>query len=282
MNKLIITIILSSAIFASCQQQPQAVEFNSIQAHQAVMLDSTLSSKSPLCEVSVDMQMLSSQDEYQDSVCRCINAEIFDNIFNNRQHISPQQLIEKYVADMIDEYNTATRADYHHYIETITDTQYVDDDDEDITKESFSHTSDIKSKAIMGYEDMILVYEVERMVYNGGAHPVSAHTYLNFNIYNGRRIRIEDIIRDGEKGNLLKMLKQKLMRQTKSKTEEDLLQKGYFELDDLFIPEHFMLYKDCIKFHYNVYEISSYSNGETVLTFSYEDLKHILDYEKLR
>ena len=57
---------------------------------------------------------------------------------------------------------------------------------------------------------------------------------------------------------------------------EELKERGFLEMVDMFIPDNFWLDSDSLSFFFNQYDIAPYAMGQIALTFGYDELKPYL------
>lgn len=113
----------------------------------------------------------------------------------------------------------------------------------------------------------------------GGAHPNQWSRWMNFDFETGKLLTTEDVFLASAKEDIERMLLDKLIRRTSDehpeetiRTLEDLQQKGYLQLTNMYIPHNFLLSKKGMLFLFNRYDIAPYSEGEIVLEVPYEEI----------
>lgn len=119
-------------------------------------------------------------------------------------------------------------------------------------------------------------YTISSESYSGGAHGDYAEILLNFDPASGHEIRLCDIFAPNFEEPLSTALIQALGRQLGATTPEQINDKGYFNISELFPTENFLLAADSIIFLYNPYEIAPYSTGETRIALGYDELRGII------
>jgi len=112
--------------------------------------------------------------------------------------------------------------------------------------------------------------------YTGGAHGNYGISFSNYNIKNGKKINLSDLISNGKKS--LSRAVEKYYRQKNGiKPNENLTSYDWFN-DKFILAENFAITDKGIYFLYNSYEIKPYSSGQTNLLVPYKYLKNVLDF----
>ncbi|MDR1216046.1 MAG: RsiV family protein [Treponema sp.] len=92
--------------------------------------------------------------------------------------------------------------------------------------------------------------------YTGGAHPSHNTQFYVFDTQNARRLSIEDVVQDVE---------------ALTQVAEAALVDKHLES----LPDNFFLTEQGIGFHWNEYEIASYSEGEIEIVVSYDAIENL-------
>ncbi len=80
----------------------------------------------------------------------------------------------------------------------------------------------------------------------------------------------------GAEKRLAEILQDKLEAAVGAADLNELKDKGYLNVTDMYAPQNFILGKSEITFIYNIYEIAPYEQGITKLSVSYSDLEDLL------
>lgn len=99
------------------------------------------------------------------------------------------------------------------------------------------------------------------------------HTYTNISLRSMTVIELNNIFPEESVADVSDLLKRKLLQQLNAKDEGDLMDMGYFNLDNLVAHNNFVIGDDGISWIFGIYEIACYSVGETVILLDYETLK---------
>lgn len=141
--------------------------------------------------------------------------------------------------------------------------------------EWFNYNYDIDGNAENNGKGVIN-YTLETNYYTGGSHGAYVLTYINFDAETGNEIGLEDIFKENYEEVLTDRLTNALAKHIGAESLEQIHEKGYLTLNDMYPTENFALESDSIIFFYNNYDIAPYSMGRTRLVFAYEELKDIM------
>ena len=91
----------------------------------------------------------------------------------------------------------------------------------------------------------------------------------------------EDIFVPNYQKSLAEIMVNKLMVENDVTTPEGLVEKGFFNIEDIFPNNNFWLDDKGIHYAFNQYEIAPYVMGVIEIDIPYEDLKDILKAENV-
>lgn len=111
--------------------------------------------------------------------------------------------------------------------------------------------------------------------YEGGAHPNSAFTYLNYNPVSHQEILLDSLIKPETMPKLTAVAEKIFRKNEKLSASESLKDKYFFENDMFSLNQNFSITKEGLKFLYNPYEIKAYVFGTTELIIPFAELKDI-------
>ena len=123
--------------------------------------------------------------------------------------------------------------------------------------------------------EKILSFKQTFDMFTGGAHGSYFEGYYNFNAETGDTVGLADIFRPGFEKELQTLVVNKFRKDQKIPEGQSLKDAGLFS-DTLSYNNNFLLSKDGLTFHYNIYEIWSYAQGTADVFIPYSDLKAIL------
>lgn len=121
-----------------------------------------------------------------------------------------------------------------------------------------------------------ICYTVRSEVYEGGAHPYSIISAVNFDAASGKEIGLHDIFMEGCDSLLTERLTTRLAQQHNVASLQELKDIGFLTLNDMYVTNNFVTGEDSIFFIYNEYEIAPYALGSSCIGFNYNELKDIL------
>lgn len=111
--------------------------------------------------------------------------------------------------------------------------------------------------------------------YEGGAHPNSTFTYLNYDPTNHKEITLDELINPESMPTLTAVAEKIFRKNEKLSTTESLKDKYFFENDQFNLNQNFTITNEGLKFLYNPYEIKAYVYGTTELLIPFAELKDI-------
>lgn len=111
--------------------------------------------------------------------------------------------------------------------------------------------------------------------YEGGAHPNSAFTYLNYDPQNHKEVILDSLIKPGSMPELTAIAEKIFRKNEKLSPTASLKDNYFFENDKFSLNHNFSINKKGLKFLYNPYEIKAYAYGITELLIPFADLKNI-------
>lgn len=149
---------------------------------------------------------------------------------------------------------------------------------------------DIKSEEEMPEEDVSGLVDAELNVYNvynrngivslcmekvqqfENQEKSTEHYYLNYNLNRKEVIDVATLFGSDNYEDLCNLLRRKLLEQNSADSEEDLINSGYFNLDNLSATDNFKIAENGIIWCYQPLEIGCYSLGETEIFVSFDEL----------
>lgn len=175
--------------------------------------------------------------------------------------VSAQNAIQLYVKNILEFYKTPNE-------ECTPDLQ---DETEKVSKYTINHSiSPIFNR--MGY---ICIKKTSKLA-KDGATTIETNEYLTFNTTTGERISISDIIAEEYTSDINTIIKDQLMKQEDVTNQSQLIDLGYFNIDNLSINNNFYLTEDSIVFAYEPYEIACLQVGEVRIPVNFETLSQFM------
>lgn len=105
-----------------------------------------------------------------------------------------------------------------------------------------------------------------------GNSTIETNNYFSFNTSNCSRINIMDIIKDEYSTDINNLLKDRLMQQEGVGNQSQLIDLGYFNIDNLSINNNFFFKDNKIVFAYEPYEIACLQVGEVCIALEIDEL----------
>lgn len=133
----------------------------------------------------------------------------------------------------------------------------------------------VESEVLEGKKNTVC-YKSTCDIFSGGAHPYCHTNISNFDQRTGEEITLDDLFTENYENELTSMLVRRLMEINGATSIEELQEMGYLSIADMFITNNFYLKQDSIVFLYNQYEIAPYALGQSLIGFSYKELKDLL------
>lgn len=262
MKKCALYIILIAGIITACNTTPgdgrrnndKFIEHNS----SCTLLLDTASNNSPKYECNISIKTIESDNkERMDKINNSIIATIFGSENGD-------------LTATVDTFMANIRSDYYDLLPEYLNEKHINEN-----APWFNFSYDLKTNVEYGRGGTI-IYEIYNYTYNGGAHPHTIYTYINFNPESGNEIYLADIFKEGYEEYLCNRLTDALADKIGATSRKDIKEKGYLTFNDIYPTENFIMKKDSILFFYNTYDIAPYSMGTTTLGFTYDELSEIM------
>ena len=232
----------------------------------------TEDASSPFCDFSVDYTYL---DEEGDSIATLINRTIQGEFLgNDYASLTPEEAVDSFMNVYIRDYRKETGELYQ--VDRAKGTS-----DEEIPA-WYNQTYSLVTFIEEGHGGIINV-SANVFIDTGGAHPHQWSQWLNFDFESGKLLTKDDVFLASAKVDIERMLLDHLMLMQAEiypdeslKTLEDLQQKGFLQMTNMYIPDNFLLHKEGVSFLFNRYDIAPYSAGEIVIEIPYEEIGYCL------
>jgi hypothetical protein len=200
-------------------------------------------------DVKVDMQFIKSDNEANENVCNLINGQLIEILLKQSSDLSIDEAVEHYIEDV--------KAEFHG---------------DEVANVYYDH---LTGRAEYGKKN-VLNYRMVEEVFTGGAHPCTITTILRFDAMTGEYISLDQVFPTSNQMTLRNMLLDKLMKDNDVQTIDELHEKGFLEMIDMFVSSNFALREDSIEFYYNEYDIAPYAYGPSTICLGYEEVKPII------
>ncbi len=141
-----------------------------------------------------------------------------------------------------------------------------------------------RKATVLFSNDDVLTVDVTSMGYFGGAHGFDERTLLCFDLRDGKRLSLEEIINENSRGVLQQVAEAEFRRVRGVPLGRSLQDEGFFVApgEPFRVTENFGVVEGGILLHYNPYEIGPYVMGKTDVLLPREAVTPLLEDGKLR
>lgn len=271
MAKMLLMMLLSTwlsgcGIVEKYNESPYKHIFKEEEAHL------TEDASSPFCDFSIDYTYL---DEEGDSIATLINRTVQDEFLGNAYaSFIPEEAVDSFMNVYIRDYRRETGELYQADRAKVTSEEEI--------PAWYNQTYSMVTFIEEGHGGTINV-SANVFVDTGGAHPNQWSRWLNFDFESGKLLTKDDVFLASAKTDIerilldhLILMQAELYPDESLKTLEDLQQKGFLQLTNMYIPDNFLLRKEGVSFLFNRYDIAPYSAGEIVIEVPYEEIGYCL------
>ena len=180
--------------------------------------------------------------------------------------LEPQAAVDKYAETYKNDYLSDVESLYKEELAEVGDASKVG-----VWYNYYQHME----STVDFYAKSLLVIESTFSHFTGGAHGIHLVNYLNLDLTNLNKVRIQDIFNANYEANLVSLIKDQFKKDLKVESLEDV---GFWE-DSIQPTENMKLSATGITFLYNVYEIAPYAMGAQEVTLTYAQLSDLLNKE---
>jgi len=118
--------------------------------------------------------------------------------------------------------------------------------------------------------------------YTGGAHANTVVEFRNYKLSDGDQITLDEIITPDKQKELTKIGETEFRKLKELSEAADLGQAGFwFENNEFYLNENFLITDSCLVFYYNDYEITAYAYGPTELIIPFSKIKMLVGDKSL-
>jgi hypothetical protein len=157
-----------------------------------------------------------------------------------------------------------------------SESTYADMEDEEGMYGSDSWYNKQKT-IIRNNDDYLFSYTVSIDRYSGGAHGEKRYINTVVDLKNGKKITEDDLFTDKAKAIVASMIIDKIIKQNKLNSVEELIEIGYFDLnEELNLNNNFYLTEKGLTYTFNEYEIAGYAVGTTEVFLDFGSLSTYL------
>lgn len=131
----------------------------------------------------------------------------------------------------------------------------------------------------IGFTDKYIVYKIEEYEDNGGAHPVYANEFLNYDLKQNKVLGFNDIFAQGNDALILDVIKATLCDMYYARSLAELQEKAGIFTDQIFVSHNIYISDSSIVFYYNPYEIAPWAVGPVSVSIPTYNLDQFLTPE---
>ncbi len=123
----------------------------------------------------------------------------------------------------------------------------------------------------------IICLEYMENSFLGGAHPNGIRYFDNYDLSNGKKITLNEILKSGYDETLNNAAEKEFKKVRGVKPDETYEAAGFWFKDNKFqLTKNFAILKNGLKFYFNDYEIGPHVMGPTEIFVQYSDIKQIM------
>lgn len=255
--------------FFSCNQKQHTstkITFDSIQVAKKIFLLQENDTTQPFSDVQINF-IFPEKFKSEDDLARL--QQIFIGTFFNDQkydNLSPKAAFDAYLVH------------YEKSYKELSNDYYEDKNrmENGSTPSWYWYSLYLKNN-ILFENDSLVSYKVELSNYTGGAHGSYSVVYYNIDLNSLTTLTEEDLFVPNYKKHLTEIIINQLMQKYHVQTARDLLEQGFFDIEQIQPNNNFWLNDKGVHYTYNQYEIAPYSMGAVDVSIPYSDLTEILN-----
>lgn len=180
--------------------------------------------------------------------------------------LEPKDAANKFMANYIENYKEEAKTRFPNWAESHE------------TEDYFSFYKTIET--IILYNNYnLLSYQISSMDYKGGANSYTAYKNVVVNLETGKLLTEDDIFKAGYEKALNQLIIDKIVAQNKVKKPEDLLELGFWGIEDLTSNGNFSVNDKKLTYVFSQGEYSAPSLGEIRVSITYKEIYPILKEE---
>lgn len=267
---IITSIVLAGLFVISCTKKSSKLEFDNISLNKKIYLFPDNDTTKPFADVEIELNYPKSFRNKED-LARL--QEIFNGTFFNEEsygYLSANEALDLYLEKYTEEYREIGNQYYQ-------DKENLEGDNQP----SWYYYQLHKSNEILYEDENILSYSVDHATYTGGAHGSLQVLYYTIDLNSLTTITEEDIFTPNYHQFLTTKIIENLMKNYEVNTPEELINEGFFDVNDIAPNSNFWLNNEGVHYIYNQYEIAPYSMGPIEVTIPYEDIQSIIIPESI-
>jgi len=263
---ILLILIVSPAVLFSCKKtQPvnvvNEVTFDTIKMVNIYHLDGD--STKPSCSLKIDY--IAPVKYTDETVLQKMQKELNVAVFEDELLglVSPEEAAKKFTLNYIQNYKEEAKTRFPDWAESHE------------TEDYFSFYKTIETSILYNNFDL-LSYQISSMDYKGGANSYTSYKNVVVNMKTGGLLSEDDIFQSGYEKTLNKIIIDKILAQNNAKKPEDLLELGYWGVEDLTSNGNFSVDNKQLTYIFSQGEYSAPSLGQIRVVIPYKEIYPIL------
>lgn len=212
----------------------------------------------PNGHIRIEMDYLATND----SVSKNTNRILLEKVYG-MEYKTPQATADSFATAYLNRYKEELQ------------NLYLQEKQTKVTRSWYDYNREIKVKNVSDSEDLIQ-YQIDSKYHEGGESDYEETFFLNFDARNGGLLTLDSIFTRGSNIELEALLLQQLEDDQDVKSIQELKEKGFLQLTNIYPTGNFLLRDKGICFYYQRDELAPYENGPVEIHLTYKKLKNIL------
>ncbi|MGI6342573.1 MAG: RsiV family protein [Bacteroidales bacterium] len=273
--KRIIYLLLISLTVASCsgvkKKGVNVVTFDSIVMQEKIMLHPNLPDTIPYATLDINFvypAKFGSKEQLQ-KLQSIFYEKVLGEFCTNAS--SPDSAIASYMNGYVDMYRE---------ISSDFDEMLIEYGKHNLPYHRFSYYRSI-SNNIIYKDESLLSFSAHYTDYQGGAHGIYIQENITVNLNTIEKIQETDIFIPNYKEPLAQVIRKKLLENLREiyDGDDEYLKQYFFEFNNIYPNNNFLIDDKGLNYVYNVYEIAPYASGMFEVFIPYSEITHLLNME---
>lgn len=237
------------------------ITFDTIQVSDIYHLDGD--STKPSCSLKMNyiVPVGYVDEDILDKIQKELNVLVFEDELLGP--LPPKDAARKFTADYIENYKEEAQTRFPNWAASHEAEDY------------FSFYKTIRTFVVYNNAGL-LSYQVSSMDYKGGANSFTAYKNAVLNMKTGKLVSEDDIFKPGYEKVLNQIIIDKILAQNNAKKPEDLLELGFWGIEDLTSNGNFLVDDKGLTYIFSQGEYSAPSLGEIRVVILYKEIYSIL------
>lgn len=273
--KRIFYLLLISLTVASCsgvkKKGVNVVTFDSIVMQEKIMLHPNLPDTIPYATLDINFvypAKFGSKEQLQ-KLQSIFYEKVLGEFCTNAS--SPDSAIASYMNGYVDMYRE---------ISSDFDEMLIEYGKHNLPYHRFSYYRSI-SNNIIYKDESLLSFSAHYTDYQGGAHGIYIQENITVNLNTIEKIQETDIFIPNYKEPLAQVIRKKLLENLREiyDGDDEYLKQYFFEFNNIYPNNNFLIDDKGLNYVYNVYEIAPYASGMFEVFIPYSEITHLLNME---